>query len=85
MPKSQHDEIVGRFDGEEQAKEGLITAWLADHPCPTWEMVKNLLRYGIGGEEGRIAAREVEETYLESESDVIVVHCCLLSKYQQDE
>ena len=73
MPKSQHNEIVGKFDDEEQAKEGLITAWLAGHPCPTWKHVRNLLRYGVRGEEGERAADEVEETYIKSESDCIII------------
>jgi hypothetical protein len=64
MPESQHDEIVGKFDDDEEAKRELITTWLAGHPCPTWEHVRDLLKYGVGGEEGERAAREVEETYL---------------------
>ena len=73
MPESQHDEIVGKFDNEEQAKEGLITAWLAGHPCPTWENVRNLLRDGVGGEEGNKAADVVETHYIKSESDCIII------------
>ena len=73
MPESQHNEIVGKFDDEEQAKEGLITAWLAGHPCPTWEHVRYLLRHWVGGEEGKRAADEVEETYIKSESDCIII------------
>ena len=73
MPVSQHNEIMGKFDDEEQAKEGLITAWLAGHPCPSWENVRNLLRYGIGGEEGERAADEVLQTYIKSESDCIII------------
>ncbi|CAI8032408.1 hypothetical protein GBAR_LOCUS18327 [Geodia barretti] len=64
MPESQHDEIVGKFDDDEEAKRELITTWLAGHPCPTWEHVRQLLEGGVGGEEGERAAREVEETYL---------------------
>ena len=64
MPESQHNGIVGKFDDKEQAKEGLITAWLAGHPCPTWEHVRDLLRNEVGWR----AADEVEETYIESES-----------------
>ena len=73
MPFSQHNEIVGKFDDEEQAKEGLITAWLAGHPCPTWGHVRGLLRDGVGGEEGKRAADEVFETYIKSESDCIII------------
>ena len=73
MPKSQHNEIVGKFDDEEQAKERLITAWLVGHPCPTWEDVWDLLRHGFGEEEGKRAADEVEETYIKSESDCIII------------
>ena len=66
MPKSQHEEIVAKFDGEE-AKLQLFTTWLASHPCPTWDHVKDLLRElesdGIGREG---AADEVEETYIKS-------------------
>ena len=72
MPMSQHNEIVEKFDDEEQAKEGLIPAWLASHPCPSWENAIDLLRDGVGGEEGERAADEVEETYI-SESDCIVI------------
>ena len=71
MPHSQHDEIVGKFDDDEEAKRELITTWLAGHPCPTWEHVKDLLEYGVEGEEGERAAREVEETYLKSELVII--------------
>ena len=71
MPESQHDEIVGKFDDKEEAKRELITTWLAGHPCPTWEQVKNQLKDGVVGEEGKRAAREVEETYLKSELVII--------------
>ena len=66
IPESQHEEIVAKFDGEE-AKLQLFTTWLASHPCPTWDDVKDLLRElereGIGREG---AADEVEETYIKS-------------------
>ena len=77
MPYSQHDEIVGKFDDDdEEAKRELITTWLAGHPCPTWEHVRYLLwngvgSYEVGGEEGERAAREVEETHLKSELVII--------------
>ena len=64
MPRSQHDDIARKFDGE-QAKLELFKAWLAGHPFPTWEAVRNLLRR-LGGA-GRRAAEEVKETYLKSE------------------
>ena len=67
MPRSQHGEIVGKFDGEE-AKRQLFIAWLANHPCPSWEHLRNVLRLGVGGEKGARAADEVEQTYLKSES-----------------
>ena len=70
MPQSQHDEIVEKFHREE-AKQQLITAWLDGHPCPTWEHVRNLLRDGVGGEVGKRAAEEVEETYLKSEFGIL--------------
>ena len=66
IPKSQHEEIVTKFDGEE-AKLQLFTTWLASHPCPTWDHVNDLLwkleSDGIGREG---AADEVEETYIKS-------------------
>ena len=71
MPMSQHDEIVVKFDDDEEAKRELITTWLAGHPCPTWEHVKDLLEDGFGCEEGEREAREVEETYLKSELVII--------------
>ena len=67
MPKSLHEEIAGKYDGE-QAKCELVSTWLAGYPCPTWEHVKYLLEqleYEGRGRKG--AAEEVEETYLESE------------------
>ena len=69
MPENQHDEIVSKFDGEE-AKQQLFTTWLASHPCPSWGHVRGLLDR-VGGEEGRRAADEVEETYLKSELDIL--------------
>ena len=69
MPESQHDEIVKRLDDEE-AKQQLLTTWLASHPCPSWEQVHDLLG-GVGGAEGRRAADEVEETYLKSELAIL--------------
>ena len=71
MPRSQHDEIVGKFDDDEEAKRELITTWLAGHPWPTWKDVMYLLRLGVMGEEGRRAAREVDETYLKSKLVII--------------
>ena len=71
MPQRQHDEIVGKFDNDEEAKRELITTWLAGHPCPTWEHVRNLLKDRVGGVEGLRAAHEVEETYLKSELAII--------------
>ena len=53
-------------DDEEQAKEGLITAWLAGYSCITWENMKCHLRHGVGREEGKKAADEVEETCIKS-------------------
>ena len=70
MPISQHDEIVRRFHGEE-AKQQLFTTWLASHPCPSWEQMLDLLRYRVGGDKGRRAAHEVEETYLKSELEIL--------------
>ena len=66
MPESQYNEIAGKLDDEEQKKQ-LITSWLANHPCPTWEHVTRLLRgrFGIGSE-GEKAAIEVDEKYLKS-------------------
>ena len=67
MPRSLHDEIARKFDGE-QVKHKLFTTWLAGHPCPTWDHVKRLLRR-LGREwRGRKgAAEEVNETYIKSE------------------
>ena len=67
MPRSQHEEIEEKFEGEE-AKHKLITTWLAGHPYPTWENVWGLLRRLEGGRRGREgAADEVMETYIKSE------------------
>ena len=67
MPKSLHDEIARKFDGE-QAKRQLFTTWLAGHPCPTWDHVEVLLRRLESRGRGREgAAEEVKETYLKSE------------------
>ena len=75
MPESQHEEVARKFDGEE-VKQQLFSTWLASHPCPSWQQVRDLLRgdwtgSGVGGEEGRRAAHEVEETYLMSELDTV--------------
>ena len=76
MPESQHNEIVRKFHGEE-VKQQFFTTWLASHPCPSWKQVRDLLRRewvlggGVGGEEGERAAREVEETYLKSELEIL--------------
>ena len=69
MPESQHKEIVKKFSNKEEAKQELITTWLAGHPYPSWEQVRDLLRDGVRGEEGERAAREVEERYIKSELD----------------
>ena len=70
MPYSQHEEIVSKFDSEE-VKQQLFTTWLASHPCPSWNQVRTLLGWAIGGEKGRRAADEVEETYIKSELDIL--------------
>ena len=69
MPESQHKEIVKKFSNKEEAKQELITTWLAGHPYPSWEHVRGLLRNGVTGEEGERAAREVKERYIKSELD----------------
>ena len=69
MPENQYIEIVKKFSNKEEAKQELITTWLAGHPCPSWEHVRDLLRHGVGGEEGERAAREVDEIYIKSELD----------------
>ena len=74
MPQSQHHDIARNFDGEE-AKQQLFTTWLASHPCPSWEQVRDLLRGsvicdGVGGEAGKEAARQVVKTYLKSELNI---------------
>ena len=61
-------------DDEEQAKEGLITAWLAGYSCITWENVKYHLRHGVGREDGKKAADEVEETCINSWLPLLL-HC----------
>ena len=67
MPQSQHDEIASKFDGE-QAKLEIFKAWLAGHPFPAWEAVRDLLAWLDGQGRGRAgAAEEVKETYLKSE------------------
>ena len=76
MPKSLHNEIARKFDGE-QAKRKLFITWLAGHPCPTWGHVERLLRElesrGMGREG---AAEEVKETYLKSELPFHLLHDC---------
>ena len=76
MSDSQHREIARRFDGEE-VKQQLFTTWLASHPCPSWEQVRDLLRGdwrgGVGGEEGERAAYEVEEYMPSVLPDVVFV------------
>ena len=55
------------YDGE-KAKYELVSAWLAGHPCPSWDNVMGLLRWleRVGrGREG--AAKEVKEKYRTSE------------------
>ena len=74
MPENQHDEIVRRVDVED-VKQQLFTTWLASHPCPSWEQVRDLLRgsgsyRGVGGEERKEAARQVVKTYLKSELNI---------------
>ena len=67
MPESQHNNITRKFSGE-QAKSKLFSAWLSDHPCPTWEMVVDLLQRLKSDGRGREgAAEEARETYLKSE------------------
>ena len=69
MPESQCKEIAKKFSNKEEAKQELITTWLAGHPYPSWEHVRDLLEEGVRGEEGERAAREVEERYIKSELD----------------
>ena len=55
------------YDGE-KAKYELVSAWLAGHPCPSWDNVKLLLGSLERDGRGRKgAADEVEEKYLTSE------------------
>ena len=67
MPRSLHDEIANKFNGE-QVKRELFATWLAGHPCPIWDYVEVLLRVLERGGRGREgAAEEVKERYLKSE------------------
>ena len=53
---------------DEKAKYELVSAWLAGHPCPSWDDVKSLLRKLEDDERGRKGAKdEVKEKYLTSE------------------
>ena len=68
MSEEEHVEIVGRFHGE-QSKLKLFTAWLAGHPRPTWEHVRDLLRWLERGGRGREGAvQEIEEKYIYNRS-----------------
>lgn len=70
MPKELHEEIAGKFDAK-RAKSKLVSAWLADHPCPSWEHVVDLLRSLEVEGRGRVgAAEETEKKFLESETFV---------------
>ena len=78
MPNSQIEEIQRKFhyDDGEEAKQQFFTTWLASHPCPSWEQVRDLLRGGtlaskVETEKGMRAAHEVEETYLKSELEIL--------------
>ena len=55
------------YDGE-KAKYEFVSAWLAGHPCPSWDDVKRLLslleRVGRGR---KGAGDEVKEKYRTSE------------------
>ena len=81
MPASLHNEITREFDGE-QAKQKLLTAWLAGHPCPTWDHVEGLLRRLESEGRGRKgAAEEVKETYIKSELPFRQVHVQYMYTY----
>ena len=55
------------YDGE-KAKYELVSAWLAGHPCPSWDDVMFLLSQLVSEGRGREGAvEEVEEKYLRSE------------------
>ena len=54
------------YDGE-KAKYELVSAWLAGHPCPSWDNVWSLLRLEREGCGRKGAAVEVEEKYHTSE------------------
>ena len=83
MPRSLHDEIAAKYNGE-QANCELFSTWLASHPCPTWDHVAELLRELEEEGRGREGAtEEVEEIYLRSELQCfskINVQSCLKSK-----
>ena len=80
MPRSQHNEIVAKFDAE-KAKSEIVSTWLSGHPCPTWEHVLKLLRRLEDEGRGRKgAAKEVEERYLKSELYTLCT-CIMLCVY----
>ena len=55
------------YDGE-KAKYELVSAWLAGHPCPSWDNVWSLLwRLEREGRGRKGADDEVKEKYLTSE------------------
>ena len=67
MSRSQHEEISRMYDGE-KAKYEVVSAWLAGHPCPSWDHVKYLLWWLEDDGRGRKGAEdEVNEKYLTSE------------------
>ena len=79
IPRSQHDEIVAKFD-EEKAKSEIVSTWLSGHPCPTWEHMLELLRALERGMGRKGAADEVEERYLKSELYTLCT-CIMLCVY----
>ena len=43
VPESKLDKIRSQFNSDEERREEVFRVYLAEHPCPTWEQVSEVL------------------------------------------
>lgn len=59
VPISKRHELESKYDGKKDQLGGLMSTYLSDHPCPSWQQLATALQHKDWG--GAAAVEEVTE------------------------